>query len=166
MGVMGYQHTHGAGASTGAADEITITRANGVSDVPSRLAARADSSPSSPATAACKLRAATRPNEPSASLSRAPRPAGELSFDYDATREWHPPARSSAFVLCSWCSTVRMRADRPHERKRMAQRSCPDSRGARLAERFLREGLDSENAMRCSRAARRCATLASSLTRK
>lgn len=33
----------------------------------------------------------------------------------------------------------------------MAQQSCPDSREARLAERFLREGLDSENAMRNSR---------------
>jgi len=33
----------------------------------------------------------------------------------------------------------------------MAQHSCPDSREARLAERLLREGLDSENAMRNSR---------------
>jgi hypothetical protein len=47
---------------------------------------------------------------------------------------------------------IQLRADRPHAPERMAQRSCPDSRAARLAERFPREGLDSENAMRCSSA--------------
>src|SRR5690348_8063009 len=58
-------------------------------------------------------------------------------------RQLASPARGESSIECGRIARTRGRAWR--------SAACPDSRAARLAERFLREGLDSKNAMRsCS----------------